>query len=412
MLPRRPLQASHADLDPEPPTLHAQGGISTQTDAAITGWTDEESSQADASLPSSPASTVRPRSAPLSDSLQTARSLDSARSLALSSPRSPRRAASGVPAPDELKLDKAEDLGPVREPASWLAARDPGQGNEDVLQTLLAASATLLALEVGGQKSQARPPTQACNMHAAACGWQMHACMACIQPWESAAGRTSLPARPALAWQALCKAMLGCCMHGLLELGQLLTGGMWPVQARLQSMNSSLVAQPSLLTASSYIPGRGNSLQSGPSLDRRGSLIRGQSGLPSQDSAALGRRGSILRGQSGLPRQESSVLGLGGSIMRGLSRLAGQEQAITMEELEALPEEPEEQWQTLPQGFSLLGAPSLLQQQASKNVADEAYTFRIVTAAAADLQRIADQQDPRVRGLWRVSAAAAWHASM
>ena len=383
MLPRRPRQASHADLDPEPPTLHAQGGISTQTDAAITGWTDEESSQADASLPSSPASTVRPRSAPLSDSLQTARSLDSARSLALSSPRSPRRAASGVPAPDELELNEAEDLEPVREPASWLAARDPGQGNEDVLQTLLAASATLLALEVGGQKSQARPPTQACNMQAAAC-----------------------------AWQALCKAMLGCCMHGLLGLGQLLTGGMWPVQARLQSMNSSLVAQPSLLTASSYIPGRGNSLQSGPSLDRRGSLIRGQSGLPRQDSAALGRRGSILRGQSGLPRQESSVLGLGGSIMRGLSRLAGQEQAITMEELEALPEEPEEQWQTLPQGFSLLGAPSLLQQQASKNVADEAYTFRIVTAAAADLQRIADQQDPRVRGLWRVSAAAAWHASM
>ena len=167
------------------------------------------------------------------------------------------------------------------------------------------------------------------------------------------------------------------------------------MQARLQSMKSSLVAQPSLLTASSYIPGRGGSLQSGPSQDRRGSLTRGQSALPRQDSAALGLRGSILRGQSGIPKQESSVLGRGGSIMRGLSRLVGQDTAITMEELEALPEEPEEQWQ-MPQG--LQGAPSLLQQQASENVADEAYTFRIVMAAAADLQRIADQQDPRVRG--------------
>ena len=179
--------------------------MSTQTDAAITGWTDEESSQADASLPSSPASTVQPRSAPLSDGLGAARSLDIARNLALSSPRSPRRAASGVPAPDELEIDETEDkdLGRVKEPASWLAARDPGQGSSDVLQTLLAASATLLALEVGGQSSQACPRIllrDAC-MHA--CGWQVHTCMASIQHWESAVGSR---AHAPVCWTLACLA--------------------------------------------------------------------------------------------------------------------------------------------------------------------------------------------------------------
>ena len=123
-------------------------------------------------------------------------------------------------------------------------------------------------------------------------------------------------------------------------------------QARLKSMRSGLIGQPSLLTASSYIPGRTASIQ---------------------PSASLGR---------------------GASIMRGISKLTGQESAITMEDLEDLPEEPEEYQPVLPQG--LVGQPSMLQQQGSMSMADEAYTFRILTAAAADLQRHADQQDPRV----------------
>ena len=55
-------------------------------------------------------------------------------------------------AADEPEISYDDD-DPVKEPPSWLAARDLVQ-DTDVLQTLLAASATLLALEVGGQSSQ------------------------------------------------------------------------------------------------------------------------------------------------------------------------------------------------------------------------------------------------------------------
>ena len=147
--------------------LHAQGGISTQTDPSITGWTDEESSQADASIPSSPASTVRARSVPLSDGLGVAFSLASANSLPALSPRSLKRGLSSMPAAADEPEISYDDDGPVKEPPSWLAARDLVQ-DSDVLQTLLAASATLLALEVGGQSSQVglRRLTGCSRMHA------------------------------------------------------------------------------------------------------------------------------------------------------------------------------------------------------------------------------------------------------
>ena len=56
----------------------------------------------------------------------------------------------------EFDQDRAEEAADAfKEPAAWVAARGGGAEEQDSLQTLLAAAATLLALQVGGQSSQA-----------------------------------------------------------------------------------------------------------------------------------------------------------------------------------------------------------------------------------------------------------------
>ena len=69
-----------------------------------------------------------------------------------------------------------------------------------------------------------------------------------------------------------------------------------------------------------------------------------------------------------------------------------------MEELEDLPEDLDDNPPAGPLGGSLVGAPSMApQHQGSRNLAEDAFTFRVLAAAAADLQLYADKQDPRVR---------------